>query len=244
MTRMRKKRASYPRRTYRAKRSAFVRHNWGALSVVLAALGVILGIEAIFMSGYVLGLTQGLLVAVFGGLMFTVFHLQTGSIWQLAGAWGEDNTRDVLAKARRRRLIWGWADNVETQTGDIDHLVVMRDGRLLALDSKWHTASLKPATLSDDARKATDAARRASLVLRSLHLPHIVTPVVVVWGNGGPKGVPTGARVDGVEFVAGRGLLELLRRDDGAQVDKADAKALLDAIHGFKDRVRPSSSAR
>ncbi len=43
------------------------------------------------------------------------FLLQTGSTRQLSGMYGEDNTRDVLRRARRRRHIWGWIDNVEVQ---------------------------------------------------------------------------------------------------------------------------------
>lgn len=239
---MRTKRASYPRRVYRAKRSTFVRRNWLVLVVVSAALVPILAVEWYFLSGYLLGLTQGVLMTAFAGLMFTVFHLQTGSFFQLAGAWGEENTRDVLAAAKRRRLIWGWESNIETQSGDIDHLVVMRDGRLVALDSKWHTTAPTHDMLCADAKKAGDAARRASLVLRSLHLPREVTPMVVLWGNRGPDGVPPDTSINDVAFVDGRRLLTILRHNDGARVQKADAKALLEALAAFKDRVQPSAA--
>jgi hypothetical protein len=44
-------------------------------------------------------------------MVLAVFHASTGSMNQLAGAWGEDNTADQLRRARRRRLIWGWVNN-------------------------------------------------------------------------------------------------------------------------------------
>jgi hypothetical protein len=54
----------------------------------------------------------------------------------LSGVYGEDNTRDVLRRARRKRNIWSWIDNLEIQSADVDHLVIAPAG-IYAIDSKW-----------------------------------------------------------------------------------------------------------
>jgi hypothetical protein len=119
----------------------------------------------------------------------------------------------------------------------------MRDGRLVAIDSKWHTTDPTPQVLRRDAAKAASSARRASLVLRSLGLPRDVEPLIVLWGNRGPSDVPEDASIDGVQFVAGRRLLTWLRRDDNARVRRQDARALLKQLEGFRERVRPTRSS-
>jgi len=84
----------------------------------------------------------------------------------LSGVYGEDNTREVLRRARRKRHIWSWIDNLEIQSADVDHLVIAPAG-IYAIDSKWHTTDLTSAVLHTDAAAARAAARRASLILRS-----------------------------------------------------------------------------
>jgi hypothetical protein len=235
--------APFPRRRYREARRDFLRGNWRLLTIaVLPFIAVMIG-TTLTMRGYLLGFVHATAIAGYFLMVLFVFHAATGSILHLAGAWGEDNTRDVLKSAKRRRLIWGAVHGIEVASGDIDHLVVMRDGRLVAIDSKWHTTDPTPQVLRRDAAKAASSARRASLVLRSLGLPRDVEPLIVLWGNRGPSDVPENASIDGVQFVAGRRLLTWLRRDDNARVRRQDARALLKQLEGFRERVRPTRSS-
>jgi hypothetical protein len=70
----------------------------------------------------------------------------------------EDNTRTELERARRKRLVWGWVDSIELQVGDIDHLVVIRHGGMVAIDAKWRNQ-----TTDEDVAATADSARRAGL---------------------------------------------------------------------------------
>lgn len=230
---------NYPRRVYwqEARRYLLDRASLFAAT----ALGIV-AVDALFvllLDGYLLGLVQATFTVVVFFALQTLFHAQTGALWQLQGAWGEDNTRDLLGRARRKKHIWGWVDGIETDDGDIDHLVLMRDGRFVAIDSKWHSVAQTWMSVERDAAKSARAARRASLVLRSLKLPHDVQPLVVLWGYGDP--VPHGANVGGVLFVRGRDVMHLLEHHDGRHVAEEDAARVLVALDEFKMRVRPSS---
>jgi hypothetical protein len=189
--------------------------------------------------GYVLGVAHATLVFAYVGMTVSTFHaMSPGIVGQLAGAWGEENTRDLLRRAKRKRIIWGWIDGIATAAGDIDHLVVTGRGGLVAIDSKWRNDVTRE-RLESDASAATNAARRANLILRSMHVPVGMTPVVVVWG-GAQAAVPADARVGGVDFVAGYRLLAWLRRVPHEEVDKPAARELLRMLHEFRDRVRPT----
>lgn len=91
----------------------------------------------LFVDGYLLGAIHGLLVGLLILAVTTSFLVHTNSAGQLAGAWGEEFTREELAKAKRRRLIWGLEDSVERNGADVGHLVVMRSGNVVAIGSKW-----------------------------------------------------------------------------------------------------------
>src|SRR5205085_6394533 len=126
-----------------------------------------------------------------------------------------------LQRARRRHVIWGWVDSIGLQIGDLDHVVVTRQGRVVVIDSKWRN-EVTSIDAAEMARAATRAKSRAEGVARSVcrggrvqgHRAQSqdlsVTPVVVVWGAA-QRTVPDGAVVDGVRFVAGRKLLPWLR---------------------------------
>ena len=87
---------------------------------------------------WLLGVMQATVVAAYLSMLYSGFLAFDGeAIWHVRGAWGEDNTRSELQRARRKRLVWGWVDSVSLQHGDIDHLVVTREGGLVAIDSKW-----------------------------------------------------------------------------------------------------------
>jgi hypothetical protein len=92
------------------------------------------------MRWYLLGLAQAGLAAAGLHLLNSAFLAHDPQAMSyVRGAWGEDNTRTDLARARRKRLCGGWVNSIELQIGDIDHLVVTRLGGVVAIDSKWRT---------------------------------------------------------------------------------------------------------
>jgi hypothetical protein len=171
------------------------------------------------------------------------------AIRYLRGAYGEDNTTEIL-KAARRRSIWGFIAGMQTGDGDVDHLVVTRAGGVLAIDSKWRNEVTRELveTMATSARRA---ARRAESIMRSEHVgtlkrqrgarhraaaaSYTVRPVVVVWGTEGHQMSGKVTR-GGVEFVPGPMLAKWLRSLEGEAVDKAAAKDLLQRLAAFRDR--------
>ena len=157
---------SFPRQQYRAARKAFLQRNW-ILVACFAAFGLAACLVfSLWLSGYLLGLAQGFFVSLLATLLLCAFHASTGSIWQMAGAWGEDSTTDELRKAKRRGLIWGFVNGVATSTGDVDHVVVTKRGGVVAVDSKYH-AQLRSDTVQRDLVSAAASARRARLIMLS-----------------------------------------------------------------------------
>ena len=202
---------------------------------------------------YVLG-------AVHVALLGIVLHqLEAGfvahereAMQHVRGAWGEENTRDELAAAKRRRLIWGWVDSVETSGGDLDHFVVTRRGGLVVMDSKFRT-HVGPGHADEMARTAHHARIRAEGVARTVlggrerakrraRGDVAVTPVVVVWGAAQSTLPPGGVEVDGVRFLAGRGLRPWLRGLDGEIVDEPSARALIHGLEEFRSRAAVASA--
>ncbi|MFC5494136.1 hypothetical protein [Nocardioides caricicola] len=175
------------------------------------------------------------------------------AILQLRGAWGEENTRDELARAKRRHLIWGWVDSIPLQIGDMDHFVVTRRGGLVVVDSKWRSAAVTDA--DDMARAARRVRTRAEGVVRSCIArdragkhrgkvnPLAVRPVVVLWGPA-QYDLQPGYIVDGVEFVAGRRLFEWLKALDSGRTDREAATQLLQQLSAFRAQVRRETVAR
>lgn len=164
---------------------------------------------------WLLGALQAVVVAV--GLHLTnaafLAH-EREAVWQLRGAWGEEATRDELRRAKRKRLIWGWVDSVSLRAGDLDHLVVTRNGGLIAIDSKWRSDGNDAAAMADSAAKAR---LRAEGIARSLlksergtHRAkgHAVTvrPLVVIWGPA-QHNMRDGGQIAGIPFVGGRRLI-------------------------------------
>lgn len=193
---------------------------------------------------FLIGVVPAVIVAVvLGGLVFTFLAYVPEAIWHLRGAWGEDFTRDELARAKRKSLIWDWVDSLTVQGGDIDHLVVTRAAGLLAIDSKWRSDpnDLDPSTMAKEANRARIRAEGVVQTLvrkeRGAHRAPLksfrVTPVVVVWG-GAHRDVPEGVRVDGVVFVSGRALVGWLERVGGEAVDQAAANDILAGLRTFR----------
>jgi hypothetical protein len=196
-------------------------------------------------SWYVCGLFQATMVAAYLHFMQVSFLAHDReSIWHLRGAWGEENTRDELLRAKRRRLIWGWVDSINLQAGDLDHLVVTRRGGVVAIDSKWRNQHQTGDTV-DMARAAHKAQLRAQglakTLLRSergvrhraLTNPLHVRSVVVLWGSL-QHAVPDGACVDGIDFVAGQRLVKWLAALEGEAVDKDAAEDILTRLRAYR----------
>lgn len=232
---------SHNERQIRTALRRFVLRNWRMVSALLLAWIAIIGVTAIAMNGYLAGFMHGVLVASFPFMIYLGFLLGSGQTFRVSGKWGEDNTRDSLRAARRRRRIHGWIDNLEVQGGDVDHLVFSDHG-VFAIDSKWHGHALTSETLRRDQERAASSAQRARSILRAVSAPQEVTPVVVIWG-GQQEHVPSGGVIrDDVLFLAGRDLKKWLRSPGLVRpgLNRSDARRILTELHSFRDRVRPS----
>jgi hypothetical protein len=228
--------ASFPRQQYRAALRAFLHRN-RVLVASTATFSVVVCLTINWLlSGYALGLVQGVLVSSLATLLLCAFHASTGSIWQMAGAWGEDNTSDELRKARRQGLIWGFVDGVAIETGDVDHLVVTKEGGVIAVDSKYH-AQLRADTVQRDLVSAAASARRARLIIMSFGRRLDVTPVAVVWGGAQHRLGPAHRSMG--DIIGGRELLPWLRSVRGTRMDKATAREILAELKEHQRRVRP-----
>jgi len=247
--------ASYPARQLKRRRTAWMRRNVRVVVLIVSgtlALGVVVSLSMVTVPMpvrlYVLGLIHAGLIAAGLHLLNLAFlaHDQE-ALWQIRGAWGEDNTRNELQRAKRRRLIWGWVDSVELQAGDIDHIVVTRRGGVVVIDSKWRnqiTMNDVPA-MAGSSRKA---ALRAEGVLRSVlkresgarhrtnAKPVKVTAAVVLWGAA-RTGVPDNANVDGVRFLDGRQLLGWLTELDGHEVPREAARDVIKLLDDYRSKV-------
>jgi len=250
---------SYPERQLRRRRKAWMRRNVRVVTLIAVGVLALCGVAGLLLLTipmqvglYILGFTHAGLVATGLHLVHSAFlaHDQE-AVSQMRGAWGEDNTRSELQRAKRRRVIWGWVDSVELQAGDIDHIVVTRRGGVVVIDSKWRnqiTRESVPA-MADSARRA---AMRAEGVLRTLlksesgarHRTRTssvsVTAAVVLWGAARTT-VPSDANVDGVRFLDGRGLLEWLGELDGHEVPRDAAKDVPRLLTGYRSTVATTS---
>ena len=244
----------YSRRELRALFRTWLKLNRARVAGFVAIMAALVVIESWCLSAlnlptpvqwYATGFVHA---TVLGVLVFAVLFIflahERDAIHQVRGAWGEDFTRDELGRARRKKLIWGWVDSVTVEGGDIDHLVVTKSGGIVAIDSKWRSASHEFGQL-EMARDAKKVKLRAEAVVRSLlkggrrgahtaaNSSLNVTPLVAVWG-GGQKPIPEGAHIDGIPFVAGGKLVDWLARADGEVVDEATAAEVLARLERFR----------
>lgn len=240
---------AYPRRQFRRLFRAWLKKKAGPVAL-LAGFLVVLAIVLVwwvnlFAEGrawhlYVLGAIHAAMFVAVGASLAITFLVQEGTaIHQLRGAWGEEFTRDELKKARRKKLVWGWADSIDLQRGDIDHLVVTRNGGVVALDSKWRSAAT-----DDDRRRIVSDAKSVKLRATGVVQTHLkketgrhrsagrhlqVTVAVVVWGALADHVRPD-LEVDGVAIVKGHDLVSWLKERDGEAIDRAAARELLGRI--------------
>lgn len=243
---------SYPARQLRRRRREWLRGNavllvsLGLAMLTLVALAsVLIWTSALAAKLYVLGVLHAGVIAVCAHVLNAAFLAHNhDAIWQLRGAWGEDNTRSELQRAKRRRLIWDWVDSVELQAGDIDHIVVTRSGGVVAIDSKWRNRITKK-----DVTAMADSSRRAALraegllhtVLkkekgarrRASTKPVTVTPVVVLWGASRTD-VPSDATVDDVRFLDGHRLLRWFGELDGHDVPREAARDVVEQLEKYR----------
>lgn len=251
----------YPRRAYSDLFKAWRRRNAKLLAVAAAVTLVLLIVETVLIlqllpdsdfKWWVLGALQTALVAVVLHLLSSAFLAhEREAIWQLRGAWGEEATRDVLARAKRRRVVWGWVDSIPLKFGDLDHLVLTREGGFVAIDSKWRS----DAKGTDDiVGSASRVKLRAEALTRTLlaserggHRAKVhaaaVRPLVVIWGPAQHK-VPDGFTVDGIEFVGGQRLFARLQALSGDHVDKLAAKDALARLREFRSEVPVEGTQR
>jgi hypothetical protein len=251
----------YSRHELRRRRKRWLGRNARTVAVVtagMAAVAVVVtwGLVA-FESGairwYLVGATHA---TVFGATLFMLnasfLASDREAIHHVRGAWGEENTRDELRRARRRRLVWSWVDSIGLQVGDVDHLVVTRRAGLVAIDSKWRSA-VAPSDLVAMAQSARKVQLRAEGIARTVldreHGSHrarvqslTVTPLVVVWGPA-QREVSADALVEGIRFVVGRDLLDWLRDAEGEVVSRGAAKDVLRRLRAFRASARPDGAA-
>ena len=252
----------YSRREFRRRLIIWLRRNLR----LVAALTLGLVVTIAFITGlllvtwpdtafkwWLLGALQTGMVAAYLHLLHTGYLAHDAdAIRHVRGAWGEDNTRSELQRAKRKKLVWGWVDSLGLQHGDIDHLVVTRNAGLMAVDSKWRT---QISDTVDMARAAQKVRLRAEGVTRDLLKgtargtrrakvnPLSVTSVVVLWGPA-QHDVPDGASIEGIEFIAGRKFVDWLARLDGQPVDRAAAADIVRSLEGRRTTTEQAQAAR
>lgn len=231
---------SFPRRLFRRDFRRWVRNNLIGLALITAGFLVTVSIVSwIEPSAYTRGVFQGAATVSYGAVVFLMYLMTSGAVYELGGAWGEDNTRSELKWARRRGFIWGAVHNIEVGGIDIDHLVLAPRGAY-AIDSKWHFGQLHRTALDRDVGRATAGARKAASVLRSTHVraPMEVTPIVVVWGRGQRELPDEGLTHDGVFVVAGADLRRWFEHVRRGSVAEDNAGRALRSLETFAEERR------
>lgn len=249
--------APYSRREMRRGRRAWLRRNWArvagattlfAVAGVLVTMMLAATIPSPDARWYGLGALHAVLVASYLWILnITLLASDQQAIRHLRGAWGEENTRDELKRAKRRRVIWDWVDSINLQVGDLDHVVVTRSGGIVVLDSKWRNQSsdIDRAAMVRSAQRARQRCEGVARTLlrderrarhRARSSPVAVRAAVVVWGSLQAE-IPEGARIDGVDFVTGHRLLSWLRALEGDPVAKPAAKDIARRLREYRART-------
>lgn len=242
----------FPRRELRRLRKAWLRRNAGVVSFLLGGFVLLVALASLLLlltewpaRWYVMGLLHaGLTAAVLHLINSAFLAHERGAVLQLRGAWGEDNTRSELQKAKRRRLIWGWVDSITLQAGDLDHVVFTRAGGIVVMDSKWRS-EVTPSAVAEMTASAKRTRLRAEALARTLlksdraarhraaTQPFTVTPAIVLWGAA-RQTVPKGHKVDDVHFVDGRELIGWLRHLDGQEITREAATDILERLTQYR----------
>jgi hypothetical protein len=249
---------SYPSVELSRLRREWLRRNRGPVLLVgaffVAAVGASTWWGFTFSNSgawYVVGLLHAGVAATFLHLLNSaILAHEPRAVFQLRGAWGEDNTRSELQSARQRRLIWGWVDSITFRSGDLDHVVVTREGGVVVLDSKFRT-DVTQTSIVEMTKSARRARTRAEGIARTVlgsdrsgrrrasATSVTVTPCIVVWGPAS-RDVPDGHVVDGVHFVSGRKLKQWLAQLPPSSVSREAADDLLERLAAWRERARAS----
>ena len=165
----------YSRREFRRRFTSWAKLNSKLVLTLTVGVITLVAVEPLLLttlgshsafSWWMLGVLQTGVVAAYLHLLHAGFlAYDREAIRHLRGAWGEDNTRSELHRAKHKRLIWDWVDSINLQNGDLDHLVVTRRAGLVAIDSKWRNEA---ADTADMARAAHRAKLRAEGLARTL----------------------------------------------------------------------------
>ena len=244
---------SYPRRELGRLRTRWLIRNKKTVSVACA-----LFLASALIATW-LGLTHSsravwyLIGVLHAGLVATVLHFinsavlanEPRAVLQLRGAWGEDNTRSELQRAKKRKLVWDWVDSIPLQASDLDHVVVTRSGGVVVLDFKFRT-DLTSAGVAEMAVSAARARVRTEALARTV-LPRersgrrrasstsvAVMPCIVLWGPA-RHGMPENHVVDGVHFVDGSKLVRWLEKLPTSTVSQEAGSDLLVRLRKFRD---------
>ena len=224
---------SYPRAQLRAELRSWSRRRrrgllflfgmWFSVAVVFVVLAMLLDRPVVTVTYAVVIVGLAIAYVALALLSFLVSHPQAMRL--LRGSWGEDLTRTELTRLRRRRVSWGHVDSLAVDGGDVDHLVVLRRGGIVAIDSKWRSAWSEQ-ICADVVLRAGKSARRArGLVATQIstssgrHRGQVdrgeVVALAVVWGPAQEE-ILEDLCIDGVHVVPGRRLRSWLsaRRDD------------------------------
>ena len=252
---MARSKSPYPRRAFnQLLRRWLAQHRLRVLGGIAIWLAAGLPLTTVYLLAddpsalltYVTGFVHAFLALSLPVTLLAVFLVgEQEAIWQLRGAWGEDFTREELARAKRKKSVWGWVDSIGLAIGDIDHLVVTRNGGIIAIDSKYRSSVDQDwEALAGSAKKS---ALRASGALRSV-LPRRqrgrrrshgdasldVAALVVMWGPG-RHAIRSGSSVSDVVFVQGPELTNYLAQRQGQSVDKEAAREVLALLGRFRD---------
>lgn len=251
---MTRKYTPYSRREMRRLQREWRRRNWQRLALAtLMFIGAAVLITAVFVAigtpssfrWYFLGVLHAAMAGGYYWLMsMAVLASDQDAIRHLRGAWGEEATRDELKRAKRRRIVWDSVDSIGLQRGDLDHVVVMRRGGLVVLDSKWRNAAT-----ADDRAAIVRAAQRTKSRCQSLTAQELgknrearhrarthafeVRSAVVVWGALQHE-IGEAREVDGVDIVPGQKVVKWLRSLDGDSVSKDAARDVVQKLREYR----------
>ena len=187
-----------------------------------------------WLDGYLLGVVHGIVAAAIVGVAAS----------RVLATTREPGIVDLLRSARKEHQVWGWLDDVGVQGGTVDHLVVTREGGVVAIDSRWSSEELTPELLAEDAQRALLAARGAASVLHARDRAPAVRPPLVYWGDIQSEVKKLAVRnLEGVEFLAGRELRAWLRKQNGRPVERGEARVILKGLQRFNRRAGTVVSA-
>jgi hypothetical protein len=116
----------YSRLEFRRRLGVWLRRNLklvaGLTVGLFVSIAIIVGVLLATMPAtafmwWLLGALPAAMVAAYLHLLHIGFLAHDSeAIWHIRGAWGEDNTRDELQRAKRKGLVWGWVDSLDWST--------------------------------------------------------------------------------------------------------------------------------